>query len=166
MSPPTVPEDWALLPCVRQVTLHSPVACSAGRRDGAELATLLSLVVAVTQRCQSPCPSCGARKWQKPGCALPRVLASCSHTHIPPLWQAKPFVSDRRLLPPARPLAREITEPTAPKGQPLPVPIAWVTRVQRAGQSVMVPGDVQDFGISLAHLGRQGHHPLLLPRGL
>lgn len=63
---------------------------------------------------------------------------SCSHTHIPP------FVSDRRLLPPAWPLAHEITgsRNQTPKGQSLPVPIAWVTRVQRAGQSVavMVPG--------------------------
>lgn len=74
-------EDWALLLCVRQVTSHSPVAWSAGTRHAAELATLLCLVVAVTQSCHSLCSSCGVRKWQKPGCALPQVLVSLALTH-------------------------------------------------------------------------------------
>lgn len=73
-------EDWALLLCVRQVTSHSPVVWFAGRRDAADLATLLCLVVAVTQS-----GAIVSLLWSKEVaeawvCSATGAGLSCSHT--------------------------------------------------------------------------------------
>lgn len=161
----------------------SPVAWSAERRDAAELATpgwrawwWPSL------RAWPLCPSCGARKWQKPGCALPRVLAALvymrarTHTHSSSFVAGivTPFVFDKGQLPPAwPPFACEITGSPASDSQGTATACAHClghqgenSRAECGSAAVMVPGGVQGCGVSLASLCRQGHHPLLLPRRL
>ena len=142
-------EVWALLLCIRQVTSHVLTCGLVCREKGccrAGHTEVACLVVAVTQSWATMSLPWGEEAAE--GCLRSATGAghSCSHTRthtLPPLWQAKRhflYLTGGSCLQPGHHLHVKSQGPQhlIPRGQSLPVPIAWATRVQTAEQSVAV----------------------------